>query len=324
MLPPGKVRTDWLREYLEVYHPVDEHVPRLKRLPDSKIVPIGELFSEEERRTSITYNEGLLRFDTQNGLNVRLDGPFGARIVWAAADPVDSDGWTTPRIEMIARLLPHLRQYVRVRSALAEAGAVGASISELLETSRIGVIHLDRRGLIVEMNDRARILVARNDGLFEKDGELCAALPQDNDRLKALLKRALASPAGTGSSDSTLVRRMTSLYGLVVHVKPVAIREHGFHMLGVAAIVLIVDPARRARVDPELVQRVYGITPAQARIAVSLAEGRTLRQIAAETGRSYDSVRTHLKHMYIRMNITHPYDVIQTVLALSGLSGTES
>ena len=41
---------------------------------------------------------------------------------------------------MIGRVLPHLRQYVRVRTALAEAGALGMSVTELLDHMVAGLI----------------------------------------------------------------------------------------------------------------------------------------------------------------------------------------
>ena len=62
-----------------------------------------------------------------------------------------------------------------------------------------------------------------------------------------------------------------------------------------------------------------GLTPAQAAIAVLLAEGRTPRQIAAATGRRYSTVRTHLKHIYARLGVSRQLGVAQLVLALSNL-----
>ena len=59
---------------------------------------------------------------------------------------------------MIKRLLPHIRQFVFVRDAVAGADALGLSLTQLLETNSIGVIQLDRRGRIAEANDRARDL----------------------------------------------------------------------------------------------------------------------------------------------------------------------
>ena len=313
----GERRSEWQREYFRRYHHVDEHLPRLRKLPDGKIVQIADLFSEDERKTSPTYNEGLPRFETQNGLNVRLDGPCGSHIVWGIADPVDSSGWSSSRVDMAVRVLPHLRQYVRVRSALVEAGGLGASLTELLDNTRTGVIQLDRRGRIVETNDSAMEILRGDDGLCDEDRALRAALPEDDARLQDLLARALPRLGGQGESGSMVVRRTSSRASFALHVKPVANREVDYRSWRVAALVVIADPVSRARVEADVVEAVLGFTPTEAEIAVLLAEGRTLRQIAATTGRGYGTVRSHLKHMFVKVGCSRQFEVAQAVLALS-------
>ena len=64
------------REYLDVYWQIDEAAPRIRRLPDSKLVHVRELYTTQELQTSAVYNELVPRADTQNGLRVRLDGPI--------------------------------------------------------------------------------------------------------------------------------------------------------------------------------------------------------------------------------------------------------
>ena len=179
------------QEYFEVYYPLDERMPRMRRLPDSRIVHSNELFAEEEMRTSPVYNEILPRSDSRNGLVTRLDGPDGSRIVWTVGDPVDAAGWTPARIGTIGRLLPHLRQYVRVRQALAEARALGATLSGLIETMGTGVVRLDRRGRVVAANDRALAVLRGRDGLQDKDGWLRAALPEEDATLQRLVGSAV-------------------------------------------------------------------------------------------------------------------------------------
>ena len=315
----GEDRSEWLREYFRLYHAVDEHLPRLRKLPDSKIAHVADLFSEEELKTSLTYNEGLPRFESQNGLNVRLDGPCGSCIVWAIADPVDASGWSTARVDMVARVLPHLRQYVRVRAALAEAGALAATAIELLENTHAGVIQLDRRGRIVETNDVARALLRRSDGLCDEGGALHATHPEDDARLEDLLARALPRLGEAGASGSMIVTRTSSLPWFALHVKPVAGGEADYRALRVAALVLIVDPVSRGRVEPELVEAILGLTPTEAEIALLLAEGWTARQIEATTGRSYSTVRTHLKNIFAKLRVSRQLEVAKAVLALSRL-----
>jgi len=87
----------------------------------------------------------------------------------------------------------------------------------------------------------------------------------------------------------------------------------------VAALVLIVEPVNRTPIEPELVEKLLGLTPAEARVAVLLAEGRTLRQIASATGRKYSTVRTHLKHLFAKLGASRQFEVVQAVLALSSL-----
>ncbi len=173
----GQLREDWVREYLGTYHPIDERVPRVRQLPDSHVVHLTDLYTAAELKTSPTYNEAMLRFNAQNGLNVRLDGPEGSNIIWAIADPVTPEGWTAPQLALLRGVLPHLRQFVRIRQALAKAEARGASTIELLENPRIGIIYLDQQGRIVSVNDRARTILRHGDGVSDREGELRADRP---------------------------------------------------------------------------------------------------------------------------------------------------
>ena len=158
------------REYFEVYYPLDERVPRVRYLPDSELFHITDLCTEEELKTSVVYNEQLVRVHARNAIHVRLDGPNGSRIVWVVHDPVDGDGWSSARLDSIRCLLPHIRQCVRVQQTLAGAGALGAALKELLDTTGLGIVQLDGRGCIVAANDRARDVLRTGSGLFDEGG----------------------------------------------------------------------------------------------------------------------------------------------------------
>ena len=48
----GQRQEDLEREDLEVYHPINECIPRQLQLPDSHLVPLKELYTAEELKTS--------------------------------------------------------------------------------------------------------------------------------------------------------------------------------------------------------------------------------------------------------------------------------
>ena len=152
----------------------------------SRLVHINDLYTAEELKTSPTYNEILPRAAMQDGLNVRLPGLDGSHIGWGLNDPVDSEGWGPSRIAMVQRLLPHIQQFVRVRQALVRAEARSSTVTALLDNPRIGVLELDRRGRILEGNDRARSILRHGDGLLDRNGMLRARAPADQVRLERL------------------------------------------------------------------------------------------------------------------------------------------
>ena len=317
----GERRQDLERTYFEVYHPWDERLPRLRQLPDSRVAHVTELYTDEELKTSATYNECMRHSGAQNGLNVRLDGPNDSRIVWGLADPVEAGGWHAAQLEMIHRLLPHIRQFVQVRRAVAGAEALGDSLSELLANTRVGVIHLDWHGRIIEANDRARAMLRQGDGLFDEDGFLHARLQADDTRLEALLGQVLPTFGGQAVGGSMTLGRPPGLPRLAVHLSPVSARQMDFGLRPVAALVLVVDPGSQPRIDSRLVAAALGLTPSESQVATLLTEGKTVRDIALATHRQPNTVYWLLKQVYDKHGISRQADLVRLVLSLSELSG---
>ncbi len=315
----GQRREDLEQEYLENYHPADERVPRFRQLLDSRLVHVRDLYTAEELKTSPTYNEMLLWVGQQNSLNVRLDGPDGSHITYGLGDPVDSDGWGSSRIAMVTGLLPHIRQFVRVRQALVRAEARTTTVTALLDNPRIGVIHLDRRGRIMEVNDRASSILRHGDGLSDRDGTLRARAPADQVRLDRLVGDALPASDAAAVSGSMLLRRSPALPPFAVHVRPLGVPQPDYGARHVAALVLIVEPGRRHRVDPALVARTLELTPAQTQVAVWLAEGKSVRDMAAATGHTEGTIYWHLNQIYQKQSISRQADLVQLVLSLAEL-----
>ena len=311
----GERRADWEREYLDIYHPIDESVPRFRQLPDSRLVHTHDLYTAEELKTSPAYQEGLRRFSGQDGLRARLDGPDSCHYAWVTADPVTPGAWEAPQVALLRGLLPHLRQFVRVRQALVHTEALGASVTGLLDNTRVGVIHLNRHGRIVVANDRARDILRRGDGLSDRDGVLRARAPADQAQLERLVADAL--PAAGAVSGSMLLRRTSVLPRFVVHVKPVGLRQPDFGAQRTAVLVLLVEPGNRPRIDPNLVATTLGLTPAESRIAGWLTEGRTVREIATATGRRESSIHWHLRQIYTKQAISRQADLVRLVLSVA-------
>ena len=315
----GQRREDLEREYLENYHSIDERVPRFRQLPVSRLVHINDLYTAEELKTSPTYNEILPRAAMQDGLNVRLPGLDGSHIGWGLNDPVDSEGWGPSRIAMVQRLLPHIQQFVRVRQALVRAEARSSTVTALLDNPRIGVLELDRRGRILEANDRARSILRHGDGLLDRNGMLRARAPADQVRLERLVGVALPASGAVAVSGSMVLRRSSVVPPFVVHVKPVGGPQPDYGARHVAALVLIVEPGRQHRINPDLVATTLELTPAETQVAVWLAEGNSVGDMAEATGHTKAAIYWHLQRIYQKHSISRQADLVRLVLSLAEL-----
>lgn len=318
----GQRHEELEREYPEIYFAQDERVPRILRLPDSKVVHVADLYSDRELKTSATYNEALPRAGAQNSLNVRLDGPDNTHIVWMLTDPTESSGWRSSHLKVIERLIPHIRQFVRVRQALVNAEALGASSGALLENTQVGVIQLNRGGKIVAANDRALDILSRGDGIVDRGGFLSAQAPTDNTRLKRLLALALPAGGAQATGGSMTVGRSSHLPRLALHVNPVTVQQMDLSSRRVAALVLVVDPLRQPRIDPDLVAETLGLTLAESRVATALAEGSNVRDIAAATRRKESTVRWFVKQIYEKQGISRQADLVRLGMSLADFSGS--
>ncbi|MCY3624038.1 MAG: helix-turn-helix transcriptional regulator [Gammaproteobacteria bacterium] len=318
----GERRRDLERLYYGTYYHLDERVPRLRRAPDSELFHNMELFTARELKTSAAYHAFRTVADCGNAVAVRLDGPGGSRIVWNVHDPVDQDGWSSARLDAVRRLLPHIRQTVRVQVAVGRAGVLGGTLDRLLDAASLGVIQLDRRGRIAATNDLARNLLRTGDMLFDKGGCLLARMSPDNAELQKLLGRALPPYGTQGAGGSMVVRRACGPPPLVLHVIPVGGAETDAGAWPVAALVLIPDAAGGCSVAPGTAALALRFTRAESEVAVLLAQGMTVREVAAAMARRESTIRSHVKHMFTKHGLTRQADLVRLVRSLAGVDAT--
>lgn len=315
----GQRRTDLEREYIEVYHPIDERVPRFRQLPESRLAHVKDMYTAEELKTSPVYNEAMFRAKFQSGLNVRLGGLDGSYMSWALGDPVSRQGWESSQLTMIKRLLPHIRQFICIRQILGRAKALEATMTTLLENRRIGIIHLDRRGRILAANDRARRILLHGDVLSDRGGVLHASAPGGRSHLYRLVAAALPTAGEVAVSGTVSLRRSIGLPPLVIHVKPMGAPQTDYGERRAAALVLLVEPEYRHRIDSGLVAEALSLTPGESQVAAWLAEGRSVDEIARTTGRTNNTIYWYLKQIYQKLHISRQVELVRLVLSVTEL-----
>ena len=87
-----------------------------------------------------------------------------------------------------------------------------------------------------------------------------------------------------------------------------------------AALVIVTDPETLPRAPAAIVQRLYGLTPAEAALAQALAAGKTLQEHAQEAHLTCETARWRLKQILAKTD-THRQAELVRLLLSSALLG---
>jgi DNA-binding CsgD family transcriptional regulator len=161
---------------------------------------------------------------------------------------------------------------------------VDDSILDLAGSIPIGVIIVSGDRQVVSMNRRAVQIAQKGDSFLIQNNLLRAARPGQTGELDKLIEAALA-----GQSPRGMIVRESNELPLWVQAVPLSEGR---------AAVLISDPEQRCIPDDEMLGALFGLTPAERRLASLLIQGASLREAAAQLQISLHTARTHLKVIF--------------------------
>ena len=184
----------------------------------------------------------------------------------------------------------------------------------LLETIGCGAILLDEHGSVIELNENAERL---KEGVRVQHQRLQAIDAGSNRKLQKLLKKISAASPGRGGQSVTIPR--PGRRPLALRILPIAQSCEPLHE-GAHAIVLVFDPEDSPKPDASLVRQVFGLTPAEWRIAERLIDGDSLDDIATALGVSLSTVRTQLKSIFAKTQSHRQTELVASLMQLTSHS----
>ena len=303
--------------YFRDYYDVDERIPRVRRMPENKVVHIKDLYTNSELKSSPAYNEAMAICNGQDSLHVRLVGPNDTRITWVPNDPIDREGWSTGKLELMQNLFPHLHHAICAQHTLSGAGILTSTLSDLLGATGLGIVQLNGRGRILDLNQRSKIMLQDRETLYDRQGYLYARPRQNNVKLQKLLTRAIPARGSVGYGGTTTFHRWPKP-PLLVQVHPIQAQDEEPRTWPVAALVVVSDPPGRPNIDIGTVAQTLKFTGMESRVAVMLAEGKTVPKIAEELERKESTIRHHIKRMFTKHNLSRQAQLIDLVRAIAG------
>ncbi|WP_442756617.1 helix-turn-helix transcriptional regulator [Methylocystis sp. JAN1] len=266
-----------------------------------------EGFTEEEYRSDPVIQEWCGPIGIHHCTATAIRIPNGDLVVFQVKRRKGEPPFGRAELARLDALRPHL----------ARAGLLAArwrlerlrSATEALAILGVPAAILDAEGRVLAAN-----------GLIEELTSHHVWMPRDRIALvepaaDAMLRRAIAdlrSPAA--ASVRSFASRGAGDRPVVMHLVPVT--GHARDLFGGGLGVLAVTPLTRpAAPDAALVQSLFDLTPTEARVAGSLAEGLTLDQIAERHNVTMSTIRSQVKSVFAKTGANRQSQIVALLAA---------
>lgn len=312
-----------LPRYQDYYIGCDVWLQRMRSLPADSTVTGSALLPSCEFMQSEFYDDFLRHLDIYHVCSAKLMDEESKTSVLSIYRPSDKDDFSPAELRFVHALSPHLRRAVQMHLKMGSLAAQNAAMHEALDRIAGGVVFVSADASVLQMNRAAEEMVRQNDGLSVRRGRLTAAHAQETAELRDLITQAadaasgvLARPGGEIALSRPSLRR-----ALAVIVCPFRSGTDGSGPAAArpCACVFVTDPEREVEVPVETVVRLYGVTQAEARIALGLAGGRRLEDLADQFGITLQTARSQLKQIYAKTGTHRQAELVR--LMLTGPAG---
>lgn len=211
------------------------------------------------------------------------------------------------------RLSRHMTRALRMGVQLERAEASGLGPGTF-EGMRQGMALIDRRLRVVHANRAMERVLREGTGLMLRDGRLATPSVLAQQHLQAMVDAAV-SPLDP-AAPATHALQLPLGPGAALTVRAMPARGGRGHYMPAQALALL-TVARTDASDPVpwgILQRRYACTPAETRLVMGMVNGLSLREAAAAAGTSYESARTTLKRVFVKLGVHSQSQLISRLL----------
>ena len=280
--------------------------PRIERgmaRPDLPVVRDQDLFTPEEIE-SLPYFQTLRSYGVGWSVALKQPLPDDAFTILSLERPGTDAPFNDDAVKWLLGMKPHVARAAvastrlaleRLAATLNAFTAIGIPAATVAANGRmidanpafgrfLGTVFLDR-------HQRLGLVERSADALL---GEALARLHRE------LWSQAVGSiPVRAGAGHGPLV----------VHVVPMRRSAHDV-FAGAGALLVVSALGETQTLDAALIQALFDVTPAEARVARMLAGGATISEVVADLGLSDSTVRGHLKSVFRKCGVNRQSELV--------------
>jgi len=186
----------------------------------------------------------------------------------------------------------------------------GELAGEVLDLLNVGLILVSGTGQVLGVNENGAACLDARDGLWDEEGLLAAEAITETLQLRSIVREAVEK----GRPGGMLIRRTRQTQPHMVMVQPVGDGE------GRQAVVAVRNGGGKSPGLADRVRSLFRLGPAEADIAVQLARGSDIQEIAVARGVTINTIRTQLASAMVKVGVRRQAELVAAVAGLDVLA----
>lgn len=275
-------------------------------------------FAKDEFVRTEYYNDFLKPQDIHSCLIIRLGRQDGMMSTLNVSRPSRREQFSGADLDLARRLHPDLIRAVNLSRKFANLGAFADGMVETFERSTHGVLLLDDTGRIHHANAAAERLLWEADGLCVVSGRLSASQTEAARQLRALIGQAARRPGSSRAGGSMALPTPTRALPLAVTVAPMRSERLLAGSAAPSVLVCVTDLEAGVSLPQQKLRDLFGLTPAEARVAQAIFEGLAPKDIADRFGVSQNTVNIQLARTFEKTGVNRQTDLVRLMMRAAG------
>lgn len=285
-------------------------------LPNRQVITLAEFVSDKDWLNSEFYKSFMEPVDVLHILGADINTSDGAQCRIRISRGKDAPAFDQRDKDLLTLLLPHLEQAVVLHMHLNRVESERNLYAGAVDQLAVGTIILDQDGKVLQKNRLAEHLLDEKDGIKLVNESLQVGTARDSQVFRQLVKQALLSQKSTNPSvvEAMRVQRPSGRadLGIIVRSVPPSAWSEGKQCPSV--VIFISDPELESSAPQEIVKALFDLTPAEAQLAMLLANGLTLDEASDALGISRNTARAHLRSTFSKTGVTRQTMLVRLIL----------
>jgi DNA-binding CsgD family transcriptional regulator len=296
--------------YREHYYTIDCILEAVENGPAGLIRGGPELVALTKH--SEFYADFMRPFDMCDGLFLRLAAGTTPTSFLAVAPERSQPFETAERVKFLSAVVPHLQQALHTQNHFAELARSPGDITAVIDTIRHGIVIVEPNRDVVQLNAAAEQILTAGDGLCMRSKRIEASRGSANNHLHSSVSHACVPQQNARNGDSLACTRPSGKRPYIIHVLPLTADDHA----PTRVLVMIIDPELEPEPPKMLIRRLFGLTNAEADVALRVMRGDGLKPISEDMALSIATIKTHVHHIFDKTDTHRQAELVRLLLAI--------